>query len=427
MGIRFGKRIKICDGVNLNLSSKGIGLSAGVKGFRISTGPTGTRMTTSIPGTGISYSNKIYAFSETIESKILNKKKTIKANSEWEFNILKQTQIRKWKEQEAKMIKSNIVKGFKDLASEKTEEVKMLLFLYSNILNHTLKIDDKLDWESQKQSKEYQEFTFQEKAPRLENFYEAFKVPSENKFLEFVFKSVKAKRIELQMKAKSAFDETYSYYLKTKEKAYNEYLIKKNEYEKNIDKKNKKIDDWKNSFERGEKTSVEKYTNVILSSSVYPDEFQREYEVDYLVEEKKMLVSLKVPTPDLITNVKEYKYSTKEKNIVAKEMGKIEFSSFYKSIIFQTVLRTVHEIFEGIYIKDILNNIALNLWVDTFNEATGEEEIKCILSLEVDRENFENINLAKVDVEECIKYLNARYYKSFVQLKEVTPYFELND
>ena len=41
MGIRFGKRIKICDGVNLNLSSKGIGLSAGVKGLRISTGPTG--------------------------------------------------------------------------------------------------------------------------------------------------------------------------------------------------------------------------------------------------------------------------------------------------------------------------------------------------------------------------------------------------
>ena len=101
------------------------------------------------------------------------------------------------------MIKSNIVKGFKDLASEKTEEVKMLLFLYSNILNHTLKIDDKLDWESQKQSKEYPEFIFQEKAPRLENFYEAFKVPSENKFLEFIFKAAKSKRVELENKSKS--------------------------------------------------------------------------------------------------------------------------------------------------------------------------------------------------------------------------------
>lgn len=57
MGLRFNKRIKIADGVNVNLGKKSVGLSVGGKGARYSINSSGRRTATvGIPGTGISYS-----------------------------------------------------------------------------------------------------------------------------------------------------------------------------------------------------------------------------------------------------------------------------------------------------------------------------------------------------------------------------------
>ncbi len=57
MGLNFRKRIKICKGVNLNLSKSGLGLSVGTKGCRYSINTSGRKTATvGIPGTGIYYS-----------------------------------------------------------------------------------------------------------------------------------------------------------------------------------------------------------------------------------------------------------------------------------------------------------------------------------------------------------------------------------
>lgn len=56
MGLRFRKSIKLIDGVNLNVGTKGLSLSFGTKGLR-QTVHTSGRTTTSVglPGTGLSY------------------------------------------------------------------------------------------------------------------------------------------------------------------------------------------------------------------------------------------------------------------------------------------------------------------------------------------------------------------------------------
>lgn len=57
MGLRFNKRIKIADGVNMNIGKKSVGLSVGGKGARYSINSSGRKTATvGIPGTGISYS-----------------------------------------------------------------------------------------------------------------------------------------------------------------------------------------------------------------------------------------------------------------------------------------------------------------------------------------------------------------------------------
>ena len=60
MGLQFRKRIKICKGVNLNISKTGVGVSVGAKGARYSMHSSGRRTATvGIPGTGLYYTKNL--------------------------------------------------------------------------------------------------------------------------------------------------------------------------------------------------------------------------------------------------------------------------------------------------------------------------------------------------------------------------------
>lgn len=60
MGLQFRKRIKICKGVNLNLSKTGVGVSVGTKGARYSMHSSGRRTATvGLPGTGLYYTKNL--------------------------------------------------------------------------------------------------------------------------------------------------------------------------------------------------------------------------------------------------------------------------------------------------------------------------------------------------------------------------------
>ena len=57
--MRYRNRIKICKGVNLNISKSGISTSVGIPGLSVSTGKRGTYLNTGIPGTGFYDRQKI--------------------------------------------------------------------------------------------------------------------------------------------------------------------------------------------------------------------------------------------------------------------------------------------------------------------------------------------------------------------------------
>lgn len=60
MGLQFRKRIKICKGVNLNITKSGVGISVGTRGARYSMHSSGRRTATvGIPGTGLYYTKNL--------------------------------------------------------------------------------------------------------------------------------------------------------------------------------------------------------------------------------------------------------------------------------------------------------------------------------------------------------------------------------
>jgi len=59
MSFRFWRRIKIAQGVTLNLSKSGGSLSFGPRGAKFTVGPSGKRATVGIPGTGLFYTTTL--------------------------------------------------------------------------------------------------------------------------------------------------------------------------------------------------------------------------------------------------------------------------------------------------------------------------------------------------------------------------------
>lgn len=59
MGVRYNKRIKINDWLNINIGKSGPTLSVGPKGAKVNIGPKGANVNAGIPGTGVSYRKKI--------------------------------------------------------------------------------------------------------------------------------------------------------------------------------------------------------------------------------------------------------------------------------------------------------------------------------------------------------------------------------
>lgn len=75
MGLNFKKRVKIGNGVNLNLSKKGVSTSFKAGNTTLN---TRGRMTTSAPGTGLSYSSNINSSSKKATAPNSSSEKTIK-------------------------------------------------------------------------------------------------------------------------------------------------------------------------------------------------------------------------------------------------------------------------------------------------------------------------------------------------------------
>jgi restriction system protein len=358
---------------------------------------------------------KKYYYEETIYNDYLGKVKTIKAQSRWELELKIEEQIAKWEERKRKR---ETILDMKEEAEFETELAKEKIEQYKNLLNHTLNLDDKLDWEQQKKTEPFHPFEFDKKD--LQYFLKKHNVPKKSIF-ESLLPFLRDKREKLE---KQAQDE-YNNHLAEYEKAYNDYLIEKEKYEKEQDEYNKEIDEWRKNFEAGDPEAIEKYINVVLENSIYPEEIDKEYEVQYRPDLKTVIVSYKLPAPDVIPKAIEFKYSPSKKQIVAKEMKKKEFEEFYDSIIYQITLRTIHEIFESVYI-DYVDSVVFNGWVDYIDEATGHDSSSCIISVQVSRKEFESINLERVDYKKCIQNLKGLFAGKLAFLTPVKPILDIN-
>jgi restriction system protein len=194
---------------------------------------------------------------------------------------------------------------------------------------------------------------------------------------------------------------------------------------KNQESFNSRIKTQKLNYENGSQEDVLDYINLVLEESKYPKSLNLNYELYLQKENGLLIVDIDMPNKTAVPKCIEYKYSSTKSEILTKEMKEKEFEEFYNNIVYQVILRTIHEIFESDYSKHI-NIVVINVWVEGFDTKTGSDFRNCIASLQTCRIEFEEINLSKIIPKDCFKHLKGVSTGSLVNLSPVRPIMALN-
>jgi restriction system protein len=164
---------------------------------------------------------------------------------------------------------------------------------------------------------------------------------------------------------------------------------------------------------------------MVLSQSEYPDTFPRAFSFDYLPESSLLIVEYSLPTISSLPQVKEVKFVVSRGEFQEVPVSAAWLNRTYDPVLYQIALRTIYELFQSDAVTAI-NAIVFNGWVDTIEKATGREVTNCVLSVQAEKAEFMDINLAQVDPRACFKKLKGVSGGKLVDLSPVRPVLQLN-
>jgi len=171
--------------------------------------------------------------------------------------------------------------------------------------------------------------------------------------------------------------------------------------------------------------AVKYYCKLVLSFSKLPDGLNREFDFDYFAESKILIVDHALPAPDDLVRVKEVKYIKSTDEFVEVLYSDNEFGQIYDDVLYQICLRTLHELFAGDK-GNALTAIVFNGWVESVDKATGRDTKGCVLSVQAGRDEFKNINLARVDRKACFRALKGIGSSTLRSLIPIAPILKID-
>jgi restriction system protein len=181
---------------------------------------------------------------------------------------------------------------------------------------------------------------------------------------------------------------------------------------------------FRSRYEAGSAEAVERYIQMTLERSSYPEAIAGEPEVKFDEPSKTLIVNFWLPALSNIPNIVEYKYIATRKAIKSVEMKKKEFEAFYDNVTHQIALRTVLEAFVADYASRI-EAVVFNGWVRGIDRKTGKDFTSCILSYEAPREQFMDLDLSQVCPKECIRGFKGITAGPLVMLAPVKPIMDI--
>lgn len=189
-------------------------------------------------------------------------------------------------------------------------------------------------------------------------------------------------------------------------------------------KSNAAIDRQRERYESGDPAAIEEYYDLVLSRSAYPNWMPQEFQIHHSPDTTNLLIRYSLPPVDALPRLQEVAYIQSRDEFKEKNLPDARVKRLYDSLVYQIVLRTVHEVFEADQMNAV-ESIVFNGYVTAVNPSTGMSATTCILSLQTNREEFLKINLAQVDPKACFKSLKGVGSSKLHTLTAVAPIMEL--
>jgi restriction system protein len=183
--------------------------------------------------------------------------------------------------------------------------------------------------------------------------------------------------------------------------------------------------EFKTDYESRKPDAVRNYCKLVLSFSKFADGSPREFDLEYIPESKILIVDHSLPAPDDLVRIKEVKYVKASNEFIEVLLSENEFNRVYDDILYQTCLRTLHELFDADTVG-ALSAIVFNGWVKSVDKATGRDTNGCVLSVHAKKDEFQKINLARVDPKTCFKALNGIGSSTLHNLTPIAPVLKMN-
>ena len=184
--------------------------------------------------------------------------------------------------------------------------------------------------------------------------------------------------------------------------------------------RNDEVDELVTAYQQGNPTAIVTYNSMVLERSDYPDNFPQQYRLAYVPESKQLVVEYQLPGPGIVPLVQEYRY-VRNRGVIEEKPRKLpEIRELYQDVVAGIALRTVHEVLEANQGQH-LQVVAFNGFVETIDPATGKDIKPCLISLQVTRERFMELDLSRIEKRVCLRNLGAQVSHSPNEMVPVKP------
>ena len=178
----------------------------------------------------------------------------------------------------------------------------------------------------------------------------------------------------------------------------------------------------KDLYINGDGDIITSYKKDLLNNSNYPFEFNKNINIGYCKDTKKLVIDYLLPKKDIVQNVHSYKYMIKLDEIREVPRKNKDINNIYNEVIYSIALRSMDEVFKS----DIYNNIdsiVFNGYIEDVDLSTGQDIKPYIISSMIDKYNFRKIDLTRVDKLKCLQEtMQSRInINSNLELKSIVP------
>jgi restriction system protein len=344
-------------------------------------------------------------------------------------------------ERQRRQEKSDYIDSKKEAAREEIEMEKEEREYLSEILANREELDFEYIWKKREDNTRFNDPRPEE--PRKDKYppeidKTSFRYFTNISLLDKIFQSRKREKIkkvdnlyitdcERRQEKIAEIESSYEEQMDIYKQELSQWRERKDKFFDQRRQRNAQLEELKTNFLSKKKDAVEKFCLFVLSESRYfyseIDEYT--HEIEYNDKNGLLVVNYVLPTIEKMPTLKSVRYVATRDEIVKNYLPDSQVRKLYDNVIYQIVLRTLFELF-SLDMSDSIKIINLNGYVNTIDKATGKHISPCILSINVKKDEFLDLNLDLVEPQVCFKSLKGISASKLSAITPVAPIIKFN-